>query len=268
MNRIQTEILLGTIFILLTGFILIFVGVNENNRMAVFTEAQQARDIEVGASLFETNCTGCHGPKGEGTLGLCPPLNDVNFFNNRMKEVGWSGSLEDYIVSTVSAGRLVSTRPDQYPGQGHPAMPAWSQDFGGPLRDDQIRSIASFIMNWQATATGEVTLQVVPTPTPSAAEAADPVSRGKQVFTSNACIGCHTIEGVSAGTVGPNLTHIGTEAASMVAGQSAEDYIRQSIVNPGAFIVPNYQDLMPKNFSDLLTQQQIDDLVAYLLDQK
>jgi mono/diheme cytochrome c family protein len=268
MNRIQIEITLGTLFILLTGFVLIYIGVNENNRMVVFTEAEHARDIEVGAALFETNCTGCHGPKGEGTLGLCPPLNDANFFNGRLAEVGWSGSLEDYIVSTVSAGRLVSTRPDQYPGQGHPAMPAWSQDFGGPLRDDQIRSIANFILNWQSTATGEVTLQVLPTATPNPAESNDPVARGKQVFTTNACIGCHTIEGISAGTVGPNLTHIGTEGGTMVSGQSAEDYIRQSIVDPAAFLVPNYQDLMPKNFTDILTQQQIDDLVAFLLAQK
>jgi hypothetical protein len=31
-------------------------------------------------------------------------------------------------------------------------MPAWSEHYGGPLRDDQIQVIAAFIMNWEATA--------------------------------------------------------------------------------------------------------------------
>jgi cytochrome c oxidase subunit 2 len=30
------------------------------------------------------------------------------------------------------------------------------------------------------------------------------------VFASSACVGCHTIDGVSAGVLGPNLTHFGS----------------------------------------------------------
>ncbi len=33
--------------------------------------------------------------------------------------------------------------------------------------------------------------------------------RGGQVFARSACAGCHTIEGVSRGLIGPNLTHVG-----------------------------------------------------------
>ena len=42
-----------------------------------------------------------------------------------------------------------------------------------------------------------------PEPTGLAAE-------GKAVFAKSACVGCHTIEGVSAGVLAPNLTHFGS----------------------------------------------------------
>ena len=90
-----------------------------------------------------------------------------------MGEVGWAGTLEDYIVSTVSTGRTVSTRPELYVGGGKPAMPAWSQQFGGPLREDQVRNLATFILNWEATALGDVELAELPTPIEE--EDADPL---------------------------------------------------------------------------------------------
>src|SRR5262249_59484959 len=34
-----------------------------------------------------------------------------------------------------------------------------------------------------------------------------PAAGGRQVFTTQACMGCHTIEGLSGGHVGPDLTH-------------------------------------------------------------
>jgi mono/diheme cytochrome c family protein len=265
MSRFNLEILFGTILILLTSIVLIIYGLNEQNRMAYAAEEQQAQAIEVGAALFESNCSGCHGAKGEGIPGLCPPLNDPNFFTNRLTEVGWAGSLEDYIVATVSSGRLTSTRPDQFAGQGKPAMPAWSDEYGGPLRPDQIKSLAAFVMNWEATAKGEVVIEGLPVPTPKPEEAADPVARGKQVFLNAGCSGCHTIDGVSAGAVGPNLTQIGTVAATRVSGQAPQDYIHESIVNPSAHVVEGFSDnVMPKNFGETLSAEQISDLVTYL----
>ncbi len=269
MSRFNLEILLGTVLIALTSIVLIVYGLNEEDRMAQAGLEHQAQAIEVGANLFETNCTGCHGSKGEGIPGLCPPLNDRNFFEGRMKEVGWAGSLEDYIISSVSSGRVVSTRPDQYAGQGRPAMPAWSDEFGGPLRPDQIQDLAQFILNWESTATGEVVIEALPTPTQSPEDLNDPVARGQQVFLSRGCTGCHAMEGLSTATIGPNLTKIGTVAATRVPAQSAEEYIRESILNPSAHVVEGYLDnLMPKNFGDLIPATELDDLVTYLLDQQ
>ncbi len=268
MTRTQIEIFFGLILVLLTAAVLIVVGLNEESRMARLAQEQRAEAIEVGASLFEINCSGCHGLKAEGVPGLAPPLNDRHFFTERLKEVGWSGDLEDYIISTVSGGRLISTRPDQYVGGGKPAMPAWSEQYGGPLRDDQIRDIAAFIMNFEPTALGQVELAGVPTPALPAEEEGDPVARGRQVFISSGCGGCHTIEGISTGTAGPNLTKIGETAATRQPGLSAEQYLRESIVNPSAFMVEGYQPIMPATFGQTLNQQQLEDLIAFLLAQK
>src|SRR4030067_1280156 len=106
MTRVQLEIFLGTLFVALTAVVFVIYGLNEEERMAKFTLEQQAQAIEVGAGLFESNCSGCHGLKGEGIARLCPPLNNREFFTDRLAQVGWSGTLEDYIVATVASGGL------------------------------------------------------------------------------------------------------------------------------------------------------------------
>jgi mono/diheme cytochrome c family protein len=268
MSRTQVEILFGLILISIAVAVIIYVGFTEEARMVEWTASHQAEAIEVGASLFETNCSGCHGIKGEGIPGLAPALNSQVFFTQRLQEVGWQGTLEDYIVATISTGRPVSTRPDQYVGGGKPAMPAWSEQFGGPLRDDQVRDLATFVLNWEATALGEVELAELPTPAPGA-EPADPVARGQQVFMSTGCGGCHTIQGVSNGVVAPNLSQIAEVAATRKEGASAEEYLRESILNPNAYVVEGFQpNIMPQNYGQQLNNQQLDDLVAFLLDQK
>ena len=145
-------------------------------------------------------------------------------------------------------------------------MPAWSDAYGGPLRADQIRSIARYILNWEATALEEVALVDIATPTPVAN---DPVSRGQVVYQSNICGACHTLGSLSAGVAGPNLTQVGSTAASRLPDLSAEAYIRQSILDPNAFVVDGFTpDVMPKNFGELLSTSQLDDLVAFLLAQQ
>jgi cytochrome c oxidase subunit 2 len=50
-----------------------------------------------------------------------------------------------------------------------------------------------------------VAAQRAPAPEPSG-DAAD----GKTIFARSACVGCHTIRGLSAGVLGPDLTHFGS----------------------------------------------------------
>lgn len=100
----------------------------------------------------------------------------------------------------------------------------------------------------------------------------------QSVLAGNAgCTTCHSLEAGKA-LVGPSMAGIGTRAAATVPGESAEQYIRTSIVNTNAFLAKgcNASDLeaqcvagiMPQDWPQKLSAQEIDDLVAYLLTLK
>jgi mono/diheme cytochrome c family protein len=95
-------------------------------------------------------------------------------------------------------------------------------------------------------------------------------TRGKQIFLTGGssgipCATCHTLDGTKL--VGPSLQGIAERAAERVPGQSAEDYLRQSIDNPSAYMVEDYPDQMYKKYADTLSKQDLDDVVAYLMTQ-
>ncbi|HTJ61761.1 MAG TPA: cytochrome c [Candidatus Saccharimonadales bacterium] len=97
--------------------------------------------------------------------------------------------------------------------------------------------------------------------------ATEPIARGAQVYREKSCATCHLI-GTDGGTAGPPLTHIGSVAETRKPGTSGEDYIRQSILDPGAYVVPGYPDTMPRGLARGLSQEDFDDLVRYLLTLK
>ena len=53
-------------------------------------------------------------------------------------------------------------------------------------------------------------------------------------------------------------------AATRRPGLSAQEYIRQSVLDPGAYVVPGYQDSMPRDLGRDLSPTDLDALVAYL----
>jgi mono/diheme cytochrome c family protein len=94
--------------------------------------------------------------------------------------------------------------------------------------------------------------------------ATEPIARGAQVYREKNCGSCHQI-GTNGGNAGPPLTHIGTVAATREPGVSAEDYLRESVLDPGAYVVPGYTDTMPRGQTRGMTQEDFDDLIRYLL---
>ena len=99
-----------------------------------------------------------------------------------------------------------------------------------------------------------------------------------QLFQKGGCSACHMIPGVpgAVGQIGPDLTNIGLMARERVqaddysgSATTAEEYIRESLETPNAFISPDcpgapcQADLMPA-FADFYFEGEIQKVVAYL----
>jgi cytochrome c oxidase subunit 2 len=85
---------------------------------------------------------------------------------------------------------------------------------------------------------------------------------GKTLFVSNGCNGCHTFKPANAaGSIGPDLDKLPDFARR--AGKPLDEFIRESIVKPNAYVEPGYQPIMPGTFSGL-PPQQITALVKFL----
>ena len=118
-----------------------------------------------------------------------------------------------------------------------------------------------------------------PPATTQAVTAGDP-ERGRQIWDDGGgvvgvsagvgCQACHSLDG-SEKTVGfqiaPTWQGISLRAGDRVPGLSAEEYLRESIVDPAAYIVEGYSDHMPKGFRFLLSEEDIDSLIAFILTQ-
>jgi mono/diheme cytochrome c family protein len=91
--------------------------------------------------------------------------------------------------------------------------------------------------------------------------AAGDAAVGEQIFTEM-CTGCH---GEEDSATAPTLTGISERAATRIEGMSAEDYIHQSIVDPSAYVVEGHGDIMPKDYEEQLSEEEINGLVQYLL---
>jgi mono/diheme cytochrome c family protein len=104
----------------------------------------------------------------------------------------------------------------------------------------------------------------------------EPVDYGQKMYngttigaaSSPGCITCHSLEeGIRI--VGPSHAGLGSRAATVVAGQTAAEYLKESIVNPDAHVTEGFAPgTMYGNYDNELSDEQIDALVAYMLTLK
>jgi len=84
---------------------------------------------------------------------------------------------------------------------------------------------------------------------------------GEDLFASLGCSGCHTLAAAGADAkVGPDL-------GKLAKAEATANFIQTSIVDPNAKITKGFNpDIMPKDFGDRLSKQELDALVKYLLE--
>jgi cytochrome c oxidase cbb3-type subunit 3 len=180
------------------------------------------------ATLFRENCAACHGIEGKNGPGR--PLNDALY------------------LSLIPKETLQHTIENGIPGT---AMPAWARAQGGPLYPNQIAALVNGIeQNWAKP----VNLRGATFPPYSAGNDPGDPARGKRLFI-RACFMCHG-KGAKVGPV--------TEP-SFLALVSDQGLRTSVIIGRPDLGMPDWRFL---NLGHALTDQDIADIVAYLISQR
>lgn len=91
-----------------------------------------------------------------------------------------------------------------------------------------------------------------------------PVEEGRDLFTNK--LGCASCHSGGANQRGAVLEGIYGHEVKLTTGETVtadEQYIRNSILNPGAQVVAGYQPIMP-TFKGQVTEEQLNSLIAYI----
>lgn len=213
--------------------------------------------------------------------------------DTRLKEMGWGGSLRDYIKSTLISGRPASKF--YWPG----AMPNWAQSSGGPLRGDEIDNLVDYILAYRGSViasdgavkvlpkdlnqqfklpiVGEVSTEPrivddpgLPLDVKTVTWTGGDAVKGKALYEGKGCAGCHSAEGGAAYAVAPTA---GTYTrvvdirlkVDKYAGWTPEQYLAEAILVPAEYLVPGAAaGLMPQNFSEQFSINELKDVIAYI----
>jgi mono/diheme cytochrome c family protein len=195
-------------------------------------------NLETGKAKFVEKCGSCHTLARAGTQGTTGPNLDKAF------QAALHDGFNRDTVEGVVHKQILHPRTDSQ-------MPA------GLVKGEDAKDVAAYV-GYAAARTGDDQGAL-------ASAGLAQAKTGQQIFTAAGCAGCHTFSPAkSSGTIGPNLNELKTQAANMEKGKTADEYIRESIEDPGAFIVKGYPNAMP-SFKGRLTDAQIKALIDFLL---
>jgi nitric oxide reductase subunit C len=100
------------------------------------------------------------------------------------------------------------------------------------------------------------------------------VANGEKLFMERGCIACHPHQAGQV-SVGPSLTGVASRSAQTITqsdytgqAKTVEAYLHESITQPEVYLVKEYSPVMPKTYSRDLNEQQLTELVAYLMTLK
>ncbi len=91
---------------------------------------------------------------------------------------------------------------------------------------------------------------------------ADPTN-GDALLTQFACVACHRAG--AANGIAPAFAGIAARAAERRPPLTAAAYLYESITHPQAYVVEGFAGAMPQDFALRLSDQQLGDIIAYLL---
>jgi len=288
MNKRQTRVF-AIASTALASLLFLILTVDSHRQFPTLTNAENiTEEVVRGQNVWHNyNCINCHTIFGEGayyapdltkitqlrgTPYLTAFMKDPSQFYDEQKHRRLMPNLgmSDQEIADVIAFMDWVSKVDNQGWPPRPILVAGSSIPGTDLTMEQQR------------VEGEgVTAGLAPGARPVAADNS-PIALGEALFRTAipTCQACHSMApGVNL--AGPSLAGLAAffekiQASGEYTGKAttAEEFVRESIVEPSAWLHPGPMysagdtSFMPPTYSDDLTEEQIDQLVAYLLSFK
>jgi cytochrome c2 len=212
-------------------------------------------DKSHGKQLFTEKCAFCHTLAEAKASGKVGPNLDLAFRPSEKQ------GFEESTIRQVVADQIKF--PGNYGDEG-PTMPK------NLVEGSDVDDVAAYVAAVAGPREGVSISASAPAPPATTTTGAPPPSgggadlaAGKKAFTDNGCAACHTLAAAGAtGKIGPDLDKLKTYAAA--ANMPLEDFIRESIVKPDAYVEKGFaKGVMPGTFASL-PKPTLDALVAFL----
>jgi nitric oxide reductase subunit C len=257
-------------------FALVFLGLtlDSHRQFGRLTNVDRiTEDVKAGKDVWhQKNCINCHTLLGEGAY-YAPDLTKITKQRGEAYLTAFLRDPSQFYSEEVHRRLMPNPNLDDTEIAQVIAFLDWVSEVdnqGGPPRP----ILVSGGMPGAAVGAGGAAAS-----TPASNE---PVALGQALFNEPelACVACHATQpGVTL--AGPSLAGVALRAAETVAGptytgaaEDAEGYLREAIVAPTAHLVPGANfatggdegiSLMPADYGERLTDDQIGHLVAYLM---
>ncbi len=274
MRGTETRLLIATAAGILALMILAWAAFDWVSNAPARIEIAAAKQIEDGATVYDSHCASCHGRfgrsefcynAGTGTLNECmgSPLYSQEFYCRYSQTEG------------PTMGQFIDRT---FVSRGNTADEIASHEIFTELTGAERRAVTAYVINWYKPLipSCEPTPEPVPpTPTADLRNTIGDIENGENLYNTYRCEVCHgNLDDANTARVGPWLGQMSQpDYLPPVAGYTPADYLLESIVDPSAYISDDCPtgpcsgppSEMPVNFGRTMTIEKLADVMAYIL---
>lgn len=259
---------LGVLLVTALAAFTMLYWVTDDSRRETIAVTQEEELLHFGEIIFSDDpsepaaagCAQCHGEDGTGGDADADVIGP-NLHSRRLADKLRANP--NYVHLAVSYGGVVVS------GNVDSPMPAWSNEVGGPLNEQQIEAVVALVESWAEDASEEPVEEVENT-----AEA------GAEVYATAGCVSCHAADLSGVEGVGPDITTI--DQGVIVEGLPVEPSGLDQMIadyeeDPRLFLekwirdsAGNYNDGestgMPPHPESQLSESALQALITFLLE--
>ena len=245
-----------------------YQGINEDSSFVTENPVEVTKSfLYRGQKMYNTYCSVCHGKTGDGQgiimTGRYGYVPAPTYHQDRLRNES-----DGYIYSTIANGiRNMPSYAHQVGVKDRWAIVAYIRALQRSqyVPEEDVQEYDVDLASLQQDYQDKMAAQQAKEEAEAAGSANEEISaaRGQQIYQENACQTCHSLDGSDG--QGPTHLNVFGRQEQLTDGSTItvdEEYLRESIVNPGAKIVEGYNPVMaPYSF---LSDAEVQSLVEYL----